>query len=70
MITLCPAIGEIAFSVKIMEDSVLSTVDLAPVLEYMELLLEQLQMLNFGVLILTGALLGAMVIIVLAVMFR
>ena len=68
MITLCPAIGD--YFVKIMEDSVLSTVDLAPVLEYMELLLEQLQMLNFGVLILTGALLGAMVIIVLAVMFR
>ena len=58
------------FLVKFMEDSVLSTADLAPILEYMELLFEQLQILNFSLLILTGALLGAMVIIVLAVMFR
>lgn len=47
-----------------------SSTDLTPVLDSMELLLEQLTMIQTGVLVLCGVVLGAMVIVVLAEVFR
>lgn len=47
-----------------------SSTDLKPVLDSMELLLEQLQMIQTGVLVLCGVVLGTMVIVVLAEVFR
>lgn len=47
-----------------------SSTDLTPVLDSMELLLEQLELIQTGVLVLCGVVLGAMVIVVLAEVFR
>lgn len=47
-----------------------SSTDLTPVLDSLELLLEQLEMIRTGVLVLCGVVLGAMVIVVLAEVFR
>lgn len=47
-----------------------SSTDLTPVLDSMELLLERLDMIQTGVLVLCGVVLGAMVTIVLAEVFR
>lgn len=47
-----------------------SSTDLTPVLDSLELLLEQLEMIQIGVLVLCGVVLGAMVIVVLAEVFR
>lgn len=47
-----------------------SSTDLTPVLDSMELLLEHLTMIQTGVLVLCGVVLGAMVIVVLAEVFR
>lgn len=44
--------------------------DLTPILDSMELLLEQLTMIQTGVLVLCGVVLGAMVILVLTEVFR
>lgn len=52
--------------VKVIE----SSTDLTPVLDSMELLLEQLELIQTGVLVLCGVVLGAMVIVVLAEVFR
>lgn len=47
-----------------------SSIDLTPLLDSMELLLEQLQMIQTGVLVLCGVVLGTMVIFVLTEVFR
>lgn len=47
-----------------------SATDLTPVLEDIELLVQQLDALQVSVLVMCGVVLGAMVICVLAVMFR
>lgn len=47
-----------------------SSTDLTPVLEAMEQLREQLETIAAGELALTGVVLGVMVIVVLAVMFK
>ena len=47
-----------------------SSTDLTPVLDSLELLLEQLEMIQTGVLVLCGVVLGAMVIVLLAEVFR
>ena len=47
-----------------------SSVDLTPVLEAMEQLREQLETVAAGQLVLAGVVLGVMVIVVLAVMFK
>lgn len=47
-----------------------SSIDLTPLLDSMDLLLEQLQMIQTGVLVLCGVVLGTMVIFVLTEVFR
>ena len=47
-----------------------SSTDLTPVLEAMERLREQLESIAAGQAVLIGVLLGAMIVVVLAVMFQ
>ena len=54
-----------------MEEEILeSSVDLTPALEVMEQMREQLETIAAGQQVLIGVMLGVMVVLVLAVMFR
>ena len=53
-----------------MDEVMITSADLTSVLEELERLREQLQLITAGQFCLIGALLGVMIVIVLAVMFR
>ena len=54
----------------VMDEAMITSADLTSVLEELERLREQLQLITAGQLCLIGVLLGVIIIIVLAVMFR